>query len=87
MINLTAVRKISEDRYSFDTIEVNPEAIQYIETDYSAKTALQEGRFPAELKAETEFCKISVGLKEFTVVGTKEDITKKISTTKRLLKG
>lgn len=87
MINLTAVKKISEDKYSFDTITVNPDVIQYIETDYAAKTALKEGQFPSELRPETEFCKIFVGAKEFTIVGTKENIMEKINKTKRLLKG
>jgi len=89
MVTLTKVIKVSESKYTFESVSINPDAVNYIEPDFTTKSALQEGKFHSELNENTDFSLISLGPsgRAFTVVGDVAQVSKKLNSGKRLLKG
>ena len=87
MVVLTKVVKVTNDRYTFREMTINPESVDYVEPDSTMRQELKEGKFPSNLNESTEFSKVSIRDMKFTVVGDVYEISRKLSSGKTLLKG
>lgn len=87
MITLTKVVKVTNNRYTFREMTVNPESVDYVEPDSFMMQELNEGKFPSDLSERTEFSRINISGNVFTVVGDVYEISRKLSSKRTLLKG
>ena len=93
LIELYEIKK-KNNRYSLESIFVNPKHIIMLTEDVQTKTALLEGKINIDINEAADFTRVKINetnsVSEFVVVGSPKSIQSKISKrlpNKTLLRG
>ena len=92
LIKLTeAVHNTQTNSYSLKEITVNPSQIVAIREDEQSQNLVKEGRITEGLSPATQFSRVYIGGTQYglnvLVVGSPDQIRKKLSESKTLIKG
>lgn len=88
MVKLTKLVSVG-DRYTFDSLLVNPADVSIVEENHTTKQVLSEDKtkFPEGLGPSTRFSTLKTSAGTYVVVGDPDLINEKLQNRRTLLKG